>query len=153
MEEMTQSRGRRSCKEELYQWRQDHPEGSRADAVEALGKTYQTICRWWDWDPENVGAAMTSGNKAQTVYDWRRANPQGHMEDAIGALGLTPATVFKYWDWQPKPKAVAGPKVTSLVTYPEAWAVAIDGLGEKRATFIRTALWEKLESLGALPEE
>ncbi|MDJ1122609.1 hypothetical protein QJ043_04980 [Olsenella sp. YH-ols2217] len=153
MEETFESRGRKSCKDKVYRWRQEHPEGTRHEACEALGVTYQTICRWWDWDPENAATAMTSGNKAQAVYDWRQANPDSHMEDAICALGLTPATVFKYWDWQPKPKVVAGPKVTSLVTYPESWALAIDALGEKRATFIREALRERLDTLGALPQE
>lgn len=148
----TESRGRKSCKEQVHQWRQEHEDGTRRQCSEDLGVTYQTICRWWDWSPESGSAAMTAGDKAMRVYEWRQNDPDGHMEDAIVALGLTPGTVFKYWDWQPKPKVVTGPKVTSLVTYPESWAHVIDDLGEKRATFIREALREKLESMGQLPE-
>ncbi|MDD3879053.1 MAG: hypothetical protein PHP26_03565 [Syntrophomonas sp.] len=49
------SGGRPAAQEAVYRWRQQHPEGRKADCHRELGLDPKTIRKWWDTPEEGVG--------------------------------------------------------------------------------------------------
>ena len=44
--------GRPSAQVRVYEWRQQHPEGTKSQCKKDTGLTYPTIRKWWDTVPD-----------------------------------------------------------------------------------------------------
>lgn len=49
--------GRPSAQRRVYEWRQQHPEGRKADCHRDTGLDPKTIRKWWDCPPMAVGVS------------------------------------------------------------------------------------------------
>jgi len=46
--------GRHNAEWEVYRWRQQHPEGRKADCIRDTGLSKPTVYKWWDSEPPAV---------------------------------------------------------------------------------------------------
>ncbi len=75
--------GRKSEKDTVGEWRNSHPDGSKADCIRDTGLSKPTVYKWW-------GEEKTP---QQRVVDWQDQHPDGSKADCIRDTGLSKPTV------------------------------------------------------------
>ena len=75
MGETTQGRpaGSGTAQEQVYKWRQQHPEGEKSQCKQETGLSYPTIRKWWEYQPPKVrfedGDIMVKVTPSQGLSD------------------------------------------------------------------------------------
>ncbi len=66
--------GRPSAQARVYEWRQQHPEGRKADCHRETGLDPKTVRKWWDCPPPAVrfenGHITVRVSPSQELSDW-----------------------------------------------------------------------------------
>ncbi len=86
--------GRPSNEQQVLEWREKYPSGTRKECAADLGITERTVRRWWMQDSCWL-----------VVYEWRLRNPNGRKSACIRDTGLSKPTVYKWWDYDPEQEA------------------------------------------------
>lgn len=80
-------------KDLVFTWRQNNPQGKKAQCIKELGLTRPTADKYWD----DCGLDKKKGPQDQ-VQVWRLDNPKGSKAQCIKQTGLAKMTVYKYWE-------------------------------------------------------
>lgn len=67
-------KGSGTAQQQVYEWRQQHPEGRKADCIRETGVSKPTVYKWWDCPPSAVsyedGHIKVRVSPSQELSDW-----------------------------------------------------------------------------------